>query len=154
MKVAVSSCLLGINCKYSGGNNYHDELNRWLKDHEITAVCPEVLGGLPVPRASCEIRNEKVKTKSGDDKTKEYRRGAENALAQVRENGCELVILQARSPSCGVCHIYDGTFSKKLIEGSGIFARMLREQGIPALDTENIESIGFVLNGKENSVKR
>ena len=112
MKVAVSSCLLGINCKYSGGNNYHDELNRWLKDHEITAVCPEVLGGLPVPRASCEIRNEKVKTKSGDDKTKEYRRGAEKALAQVRENGCELVILQARSPSCGVCHIYDGTFSK------------------------------------------
>ena len=154
MKVAVSSCLLGINCKYSGGNNYHDELNRWLKDHEITAVCPEVLGGLPVPRASCEIRNEKVKTKSGDDKTKEYRRGAEKALAQVRENGCELVILQARSPSCGVCHICDGTFSKKLIEGSGIFARMLREQGIPALDTENIESIGFVLNGKENSVKR
>lgn len=154
MKVAVSSCLLGINCKYSGGNNYHDELNRWLKEHEITAVCPEVLGGLPVPRASCEIRNEKVKTKSGDDKTKEYRRGAEKALAQVRENGCELVILQARSPSCGVCHIYDGTFSEKLIEGSGIFARMLREQGIPALDTENIESIDFVLNGKENSVKR
>ena len=140
MKVAVSSCLLGINCKYSGGNNYHDELNRWLKDHEITAVCPEVLGGLPVPRVSCEIRNEKVKTKSGDDKTKEYRRGAEKALAQVRENGCELVILQARSPSCGVCHIYDGTFSKTLTEGDGIFAALLKKAGIPVISESQIET--------------
>ena len=145
MRVAVSSCLLGVCCKYSGGHNRSDELLELLEGHEVIPVCPEVLGGLPVPRPSCEIVNGTVRTQTGESKERPYQEGARRALAIVEERRAELVILQPRSLSCGLTHIYDGTFSGVLIEGSGRFAQALQQRKIPAVDMENLTEIRRLL---------
>ena len=138
MKIAVSACLLGENCKYNGGNNYHEKLAKYLEGHEVVGVCPEVLGGLPTPRKSSEIVDGVVRHKDGTSVDEEFRKGAEASLKIVKEMGAELVILQSRSPSCGVGTIYDGTFSKTLIPGDGVFVKLLKENGIRVMDVQDI----------------
>ena len=138
MKIAVSACLLGENCKYNGGNNYNEKLAEFLKGHEVIGVCPEVLGGLPTPRNSSEIVDGVVRHKDGTSVDAEFRKGAELALEIVKKNNVELVILQSRSPSCGVDIIYDGTFSKTLIPGDGVFVKLLKENGIRVMDVANL----------------
>ena len=138
MKIAVSACLLGENCKYNGGNNFNEMLARFLEAHEVVGVCPEVLGGLPTPRLTSEIVDGVVRHKDGTSVDKEFRKGAEESLKNVKDMGAELVILQSRSPSCGVGTIYDGTFSKTLIPGDGIFVQLLKENGIRVMDVKEI----------------
>lgn len=138
MKIAVSACLLGENCKYNGGNNYSEKVAEFVKDHEVVAVCPEVMGGLSTPRESSEIVDGVVRHKDGVSVDEEFRKGAESALKKVLDNGVELVILQSRSPSCGVKEIYDGTFSGKLIPGQGVFAKLLSENNIRVLDVSEL----------------
>jgi uncharacterized protein YbbK (DUF523 family) len=139
MKIAVSACLLGENCKYNGGNNYNDKLAKFLEGHEVIGVCPEVLGGLPTPRPTSEIVDGVVRHKDGTSVDKEFRKGAEVSLQMVKEMGAELVILQSRSPSCGIGTIYDGTFSKTLISGDGVFVKLLKENGIRVMDVKEIK---------------
>ena len=139
MRIAVSACLLGENCKYNGGNNYHEKLAEFLKGHEVVGVCSEVLGGLPTPRKSSEIVNGVVKHKDGTNVDFEFHKGAELALGIVKKHHAELVILQSRSPSCGVGTIYDGTFSKTLIPGDGVFVKLLKENGIRVMDVAELE---------------
>ena len=141
MKVAVSRCLLGENCKYSGGNNYDEALCGWLRGHEVIPVCPEVSGGLPIPREPCE-------TAGGISCDAQYRHGAKVELEKLKSAGAQLAVLQARSPSCGCRHIYDGSFSGRLIRGSGIFAQLLHAEGITAVDTEERDKLENVLAGK------
>lgn len=148
MKVAVSRCLLGENCKYSGGNNYDEALCGWLQGHEIIPVCPEVSGGLPIPREPCEIVAGTVQTAGGISCDAQYRHGAKIELEKLKSAGAQLAVLQARSPSCGCRHIYDGTFSGRLIRGSGIFAQLLHAEGITAVDTEERDKLENVLAGK------
>ena len=136
--VAVSACLLGQNCKYNGENNYSAKLEKMLCGKKIIAVCPEVMGGLRTPRKPCEIKNGKVQTADGQDVTAHFKRGAELALNVVQQNGAQAVVLQSRSPSCGAKQIYDGTFSKKLIQGKGVFAKLLSDNGIEIIDIEAI----------------
>ena len=112
---------------------------QFIKGHEVVGVCPEVLGGLSTPRMSSEIVDGVVRHKNGISVDEEFRRGAERALQIVKENAVELVILQSRSPSCGVDTIYDGSFSKKLINGDGVFAKLLKEQGIPVMDVKSMK---------------
>ena len=138
MKIAVSACLLGDNCKYNGGNNYSEKVAEFVKGHEVISVCPEVMGGLPTPRESSEIVDGVVRHKDGVSVDEEFRRGAELSLKKVLENGVELVILQSRSPSCGVKEVYDGTFSGKLIPGRGVFAKLLSENGIRIMDVSEL----------------
>lgn len=134
MKIGVSACLLGRNVKYNGKNNFSSKLVEKLKDVEIIEICPEVLGGLPVPRDPAEIVDGEVVTNKGVSVDYEFRKGAKKALDIIKNEGVDLVILQSRSPSCGKGHIYDGTFSSNLIEGDGIFVKLLEENGIKALD--------------------
>ena len=115
MKIAVSACLLGENCKYNGGNNYSEKVRAYTKGHEVIPVCPEVLGGLPIPREPAEIVNGIVSLKDGTSVDKEFREGARRALETVKEQNADIVILQSRSPSCGVNTVYDGSFSGKII---------------------------------------
>lgn len=138
MKIAVSACLLGDNCKYNGGNNFSEKVAKFVQGHEVIPVCPEVMGGLPTPRESSEIVDGVVRHKDGTSVDEEFRRGAEIALKKVLENGVELVILQSRSPSCGVKEIYDGTFSGTLIPGQGVFAKLLTENGIEVIDVSEL----------------
>ena len=140
MKIMVSACLLGENCKYSGGNNRNDRLLDFLQEHDVIPVCPEVLGGLPVPRTPAEIVNGTVMNRDGISVDEEFRLGAKKALAIAVREQPELIILQSRSPSCGVREIYDGTFTGRLIPGEGVFASMARKAGFTVLDTEEILS--------------
>ena len=138
MKIAVSACLLGKNCKYNGENNYSEKVAEFVKGHDIIPVCPEIMGGLPTPRKPSELVNGIVKHKDGSSVDAEFRKGAELALNKVITNGVDLVILQSRSPSCGVKQIYDGTFSGTLIPGQGIFTKLLKENNIRVLDVSDL----------------
>jgi len=146
MNILVSACLLGTNCKYSGGNNLTPRVLELLKEHNIVPVCPEELGGLPTPREPSEIQNgegkEVLKRKSqvvsikGEDVTAQFVKGAREALDLARKHSCTAAILKAQSPSCGCGIIYDGSFSGKLKEGSGVTAQLLLDNGIIVM-TEN-----------------
>ena len=138
MVIGVSACLLGENCKYSGGNNYSERVMEYIKGHEVVSICPEVLGGLPIPRDPAEIVDGVVKHKDGSSVDKEFRDGAKKALEILKDKGAELVILQSRSPSCGVDSIYDGTFSGKLIPGNGVFVELLKAEGFNVIDVEEL----------------
>jgi len=142
--ILVSACLLGANCQYNGENDFTKELLEFLKDKgEFIAVCPEVLGGLPIPRDGAEIVGDKVKTAKGGDVTKEFLSGAEKVLKIAKENNVDLAILKAKSPSCGVGTIYDGTFSRKLISGDGVTAALLRKNGIKVMTEKDIIAGNF-----------
>ena len=130
MKILVSACLLGIDCKYNGKNNKNDKIIELLKDHELIPVCPEILGGLPTPRIPAEIHQNKVIAKDGKDVTKQYQKGAEETLKIAKLYNCHTAILKEKSPSCGCGKVYDGTFTGTLINGDGITARLLKEHGI------------------------
>lgn len=138
MKIMVSACLLGENCKYNGGNNRSERVLRFLEGHQVVPVCPEVLGGLPVPRVPSEIVDGRVMSREGRDVDRQFRLGAELALKKAVEEGVELVVLQPRSPSCGARQVYDGSFSGRKIEGQGIFAGLLLENGFSVLDAEEL----------------
>ena len=137
-KIAVSACLLGRNCKYSGGNNYSEELHKWLEGKEVIEVCPEVAGGLPTPRTPVELVNGVATDRDGISRDAEFHLGSSLILKKLEGEEIDCVILQSRSPSCGVKQIYDGTFSGQLIPGQGIFARDLIEQGYKVVDVEDI----------------
>ena len=138
MRIMVSACLMGENCKYNGGNNLNEKVLEFVKGHEVISVCPEVMGGLPTPRVPAEIVDGVVTTKGGRNVDVEFRKGAENALQIAIENQVDLVILQSRSPSCGPKQIYDGSFCGKRIDGQGVFAKMLMENGFKILDVEDL----------------
>ena len=138
MKVVVSACLLGENCKYSGGSNLDLRVREFLQEHEAIPVCPEVLGGLPVPRTPAEIVNGVVTARDGERVDEAFRRGAEIALERAKREGARLAVLQPRSPSCGVKQVYDGTFSGRRIAGMGVFARLLAENGFRLLEPEDL----------------
>lgn len=138
MKILVSACLAGENCKYSGGNNYSEKLMKFLEGHEVVTVCPEVLGGLPTPRVPSEIVRGVVTNREGIVVDREFRLGAEKALKIALREKVDLAILQSRSPSCGPKEVYDGSFSKRLVPGMGVFARFLKENGVKILDIEDL----------------
>ena len=138
MKIMVSACLLGENCKYNGGNNLNEKVLNYVKGHQVITVCPEVMGGLPTPRVPAEIKNGVVTTKDGRSVDWEFRTGAEKALQIAKDNQMDLVILQSRSPSCGSKEMYDGSFSGKRIVGQGVFAKMLIDNGFQVVDVEDL----------------
>ncbi len=141
MTVAVSACLLGTNCKYSGGNNANAALIDWLKDKRVIPVCPEVMGGLPTPRPPAEIVNGVVMNARGECVHEQFVTGARIAAERVAAEHADLVILQSRSPSCGVKQIYDGSFMGRRIAGQGIFAAMMMQQGVRVLDIEDFKAL-------------
>ena len=142
MNILVSHCFLGEPCRYDGASRLDRqtiELHR--AGHNLIPVCPEVLGGLEVPRSPAEIQSDgRVLTQDGQDVTAAYRSGAERAVAIARENGCTVAILEARSPSCGCGEVYDGTFTGSVTSGWGVAARMLREAGIEVMDEEHLQA--------------
>ena len=139
MKILVSGCLLGENCKYNGGNNYSEIVAEYIKGHEVISACPECLGGLPTPRVPAEIVNGVVTNREGKNVDAEFRKGAKIALEIAKKEKIDLAILQSRSPSCGVKQIYDGTFTGTKINGQGVFAKLMNENGFKIIDVEDLE---------------
>ena len=138
MKIAVSACLLGHNCKYSGGNNRSQKVLDYIEGHEVIPVCPEVTGGMPTPRVPVELKDSKAINRDGEDVTEFFQRGVEKTMEKLDGQNINLAILQPRSPSCGCKQIYDGTFTKTLIDGKGMFAQALADAGIPMMDGDDI----------------
>lgn len=143
MRILVSACLLGNACRYDGRDNLIKDLKAALKNHEVIAVCPEVEGGLPTPRQPSERRGNAVIMNDGTDVTENFVRGAHLSLQKAGDLPVDLAILKARSPSCGVGTIYDGTFTKTKIAGDGVFAELLKAQEIPVYTEENWQEAGL-----------
>ena len=141
MKILISACLLGVSCKYDGGSNRSEALVRLLEGHELHTVCPEVLGGLPVPRVPAEIRDGEVVCEDGRSADREFRAGARAGLALARMIRPDLVILKSRSPSCGAGVIYDGSFTHTRIPGDGVFAAMCRAEGLRTVTEDEALSL-------------
>lgn len=145
--ILVSACLLGENVKYNGGNNLCTLLANHPARGKMIPVCPEMLGGLGVPREPAEIqgyyldlynKQASIQTKSGRDVTKNFTDGAAKAMMKALQHRVKAAILKDGSPSCGVDQIYDGTFSGRKIEGQGAFASLLDEHGIPVYTEKDV----------------
>ena len=135
-KILISACLIGLNCKYDGGNNENSKLVELMKEKDLVPICPEQLGGLKTPRASAERKQEKVITKEGVDVTKEYQKGAEEVLNLAKKLNIKKAILKSRSPSCGIDEIYDGTFSHTLTKKDSVTAELLKKNGIEVISSD------------------
>ena len=149
MKLLISACLLGSPVRYDGSDKACAALAELVERGQVVAVCPEVAGGLPVPRLPAEIQKADgaavlagqapVLNSAGEDVTAAFINGAQQALALAQAHGVRAAILKARSPSCGNAEIYDGTFSKRLIEGAGVTAALLEQHGVKVFNETQID---------------
>lgn len=137
-KILVSGCLLGENCKYNGGNNYNPRVVEFLKGKEVISICPEIMAGMGCPRNPIEIVDGVLTDCHGKDVDSLIRKRVMEIMERIRDEEIQCAILQSRSPTCGVNQVYDGTFSGKLIPGSGIFAKSLMDAGYLVIDGEDI----------------
>mgnify|MGYP002508565883 FL=1 len=138
MKILVSACLLGENCKYSGGNNYNEAVAEFVKDKDVLPICPEMMAGMGCPRIPIEIVDGVLIDRNGNNVDTSMRKAVAQAMELIRKEDIQCAILQPRSPTCGVNQIYDGSFSGKLIEGSGVFVQALKDAGYQVIDAEDV----------------
>lgn len=135
----VSACLLGVECNHRGAASFRPAVAALADRFELVSVCPEVEGGLPVPRPAAERQADgRVVTVDGDDVSDAYARGAAVAVDLARRHDVAGAVLKARSPSCGSQHVYDGTFSRTLTAGAGTTAEALRVAGIGVCSEEDM----------------
>lgn len=137
-KILVSGCLLGENCKYNGGNNYNPRVVEFLKGKEVISICPEMMAGMGCPRNPIEIVDGVLTDCHGKNVDSLIRKSVMEIMERIRDEEIQCAILQSRSPTCGVNQVYDGTFSGKLIPGSGVFAKSLIDAGYLVIDVEDI----------------
>lgn len=140
MRVAISACLLGAAVRYDGGSKPMEEVRELAEKVEVVRVCPETASGLPVPRPPAEQRKGRVFLADGRDVTDEFAHGAQLCLDAVRRSPVSLAVLKAKSPSCGVGLVYDGTYSGRLVPGQGVFARRLEEEGICVVTEDTVRA--------------
>lgn len=138
-KIVVSACLLGENCKYNGGNNFDPKVEAFVRGREVIRVCPEVLAGLGIPRTPMEIVDGVLMDANGNGIDEPVRQAVARILEQIQDEDIECAILQSRSPTCGVRQVYDGTFSRRLVDGSGVLAQALKDAGYRVVDREELE---------------
>jgi len=149
-KILVSACLLGEPVRYDGGDctQHSPVLRQWQAEGRVVPVCPEVAGGLPVPRPAAEIdngdaesalrRGSGVRRRDGSDVTDAFIAGAEKALAECWRYRIKVAVLKDGSPSCGVSRVNDGSFSGRKINGRGLTARLLTRHGISVFSEQQI----------------
>ena len=140
-RILISACLVGDNVKYDGGNNKNPLIDKLLEKYELVPFCPEVEGGLSIPRNPCEQKDDRVINDLNEDKTEEFERGAELAFNICLFLKIKKAILKERSPSCGVHQVYDGSFSHKVIDGMGVTAKYLKEKGIVIYNEDEIPEL-------------
>ena len=140
-KLLISACLLGVDCKYDGGNNRHPLVERLGEKYDLVPVCPETWGGLAAPRPPAERVGDRILDREGRDLTDAFQRGARRALETARKSGCRRAVLKERSPSCGAGRIYDGTFTGATVPGDGVAAALLRAEGLLLCGESEIEGL-------------
>lgn len=150
MIIAVSACLLGTPCRYDGAARPNAAVQALRERHQIVPVCPESMGGLPIPRLPNEIAvgadGTRVIDSAGVDNTAAFVAGAQAALERARWAGCAAAVLKSKSPSCGSGRIYDGTFTGALTDGWGVAATLFRDAGIPVVDEDHLEDLPDMLH--------
>lgn len=137
--IGVSSCLAGCKCTFRGNDHLIEVVKELVDNNEAIMICPEVLGGMSIPRLPCEIKDGRVIDIDGKDKTKEYKQGAKKSLEILKKHNVDVVLLKALSPSCGKGCIYDGSFSHTVIEGNGITCQLLQDNGIMVFNEDKID---------------
>ncbi len=135
-KIIVSACLLGECCRYDGKSSENESIQQYVRDKEVFALCPEVMGGLCTPRPCCEKKGEKVFDENGCDQSAAFVAGAEAVLAIAKQHNIKTAILKSKSPSCGYGKIYSGDFNGKLVDGMGICAALLKNNAIKIINSE------------------
>ncbi len=140
-KILVSACLCGRKCRYDGQDNYQEELMKLQEKYEFITICPEVDGGLSIPRIPSEIKDGRVINQHGEDVTSYFLKGAKHALSLAKKYGITKAILKSRSPSCGNLRIYYGSFQRQLIAGDGITAALLKANGITIYDEKHLSEV-------------
>ncbi|HSN67278.1 MAG TPA: DUF523 domain-containing protein [Fusibacter sp.] len=147
--IIVSACFANIKCRFDGDHKTVKWIQELVLSGEAIPVCPEVLGGLPIPRPACEIvvdesGTKKVIDNTGIDRTEAFVLGAEKTLAIAEACGAKIAILKANSPSCGKGFIYDGSFSSVKVEGNGLAAQLLLDRDIKIFnEDEEVEFGGY-----------
>jgi uncharacterized protein YbbK (DUF523 family) len=136
--IIVSACLAGVKCRWDGEAKPCKKIMDLVKCGKAIPVCPEQLGGLSTPRIPSEQKGNKVYSKDGKDLTAEFERGAKEGLKIAKLSNCNEAILKSKSPSCGCGKVYDGSFSGKLIKGDGLFAELLKKNGIKVFTEDEI----------------
>ena len=139
MKILVSACLMGENCKYNGGNNYNAAVVEYVKGKQVLPICPELMAGMGCPRTPIESVDGVLMDRNGNNVDAAMREAVAQAMEMIRKENIQCAILQSRSPTCGVNEIYDGSFSGKLIPGSGVLAQALKAVGYQVIDAEDIK---------------
>lgn len=136
--ILVSACLAGIKCRFDGKSKPDLSIIDLVAKGKAITVCPEELGGLSTPRIPVEQQGDKIISKKGEELTDAYSNGARKALKIALENNCTKAILKSKSPTCGCGKIYDGTFSGKLIDGDGVFCKLLKKTNITIQTEESL----------------
>ena len=152
-KILVSGCLFGWHCRYDDGDTpcLHPQFLKWKEEGRLIPVCPEVAGGLPVPRAPSEITGNKVINSDGIDVTAEYTKGAEYALELADEHEIAFAVMKEGSPACGSSRIYDGSFTGTKIPGEGMAVRLLRQSGYEVFNELQLEQAQALLDEIEEA---
>ena len=140
-KILISACLIGDKVKYDGKSNYNPKVQDLLDKYELVPFCPEVEGGLSIPRVPSERVKDRVLNQEGKNVTRNFEKGAELALNICQYLGIKIAILKENSPSCGVNTIYNGKFEHKLIPGSGVTTELLKRKGIKVISENEIDSL-------------
>lgn len=138
MNVLISACLLGVRCRYDGQSKRYDGIEKLIDKYNLIPVCPEIMGGLQTPRAPAERVGDRVICNDGCDVTAQYEAGAKEVLRLAKLFSCKLAVLKANSPSCSCSKVYDGTFTRRLVDGMGVAAQLLTENGIKVIDETEI----------------
>lgn len=133
-KILVSACFLGDLVRYDGKTKQlvHEAILQWQEEGRLLSICPEVSGGLEVPRAPAEIQQgtRRILTTTNIDVTKQFTHGAKLALSLCKRHKIKYALLKESSPSCGSTTIYNGNFENIKIKGRGVTAALLLENGI------------------------
>lgn len=141
MNILVSSCLLGLDCRYCGTGCANEQVIRLGETHRLIPVCPEQMGGMPTPRPPVELVNGRAVDGTGADYTEQFEKGANEAVKLAELFHCTCAVLKSRSPSCGCGTVYDGTFSGRLVEGSGMAAEKLKKAGVKVFTENDLDKI-------------
>jgi uncharacterized protein YbbK (DUF523 family) len=149
--IIVSACLAGFSCRYDGKDNLCETVANLVREGKAIPVCPEQLGGLPTPRKPAGIFNglgddvligkAEVKTVgNGENVTVSFTKGAEEVLKVAKLFGVKKAILKQRSPSCGCGKTWqlDEDLKNHVVEGNGVTAALLKQDGIEVLTEEDI----------------
>lgn len=143
MRLLISACFLGVNCRYDGSSNALPKatIEKLKTKFDLIPICPEIYGGLPTPRAPAERTADRIMSKDGSDVTDCFVKGSEIALKFAQQFNCQAALFKERSPSCGCGKIYDGTFSGNIIAGDGIVTELLKKNGVRVYGESKINEL-------------